>query len=262
MIGAEVRRTPISAANPVTKLAASLIITVSLVLTVDVVSAATALVLELAVLPWAGLSARTLARVFTPIVISAVLAGLVTALIGIDGGRTLVAAGPLTVSEGSARNGVAIVARVLAVALPGVVLVMGTDPTDLADALAQRLRLPARFVLGALAGLRLVGVLTQEWRSLEMARRARGLGDGTGPVGSARRFIGQAFALLVMAIRRGTRLAMAMEARGFGSPTPRTWARRSTFAARDGWLLAGAVTITAAAVTASVAASTWTFVLG
>jgi energy-coupling factor transport system permease protein len=239
VIGAEVRRTPISAANPVTKLAASLIITVALVLTVDVVSAATALVLELAVLPWAGLSARTLARVFTPIVISAVLAGLVTALIGIDGGRTL-----------------------LAVALPGVVLVMGTDPTDLADALAQRLRLPARFVLGALAGLRLVGVLTQEWRSLEMARRARGLGDGTGPVGSARRFIGQAFALLVMAIRRGTRLAMAMEARGFGSPTPRTWARRSTFAARDGWLLAGAVTITAAAVTASVAAGTWTFVLG
>ena len=262
MIGAEVRRTPISAANPVTKLLASLIITVALVLTVDVVSAATALVLELAVLPWAGLSRRTLVRVFTPIVVSAVMAGLVTALIGIDGGRTLLAAGPLTISEGSARNGVAIVLRVLAVALPGVALVVGTDPTDLADALAQRLRLPARFVLGALAGLRLIGVLAQEWRSLEMARRARGLGDGGGPVAAARRFVGQAFALLVMAIRRGTRLAMAMEARGFGSPTPRTGARRSTFAARDGWLLAGAVAITAIAVTSAVAAGTWTFVLG
>jgi len=39
-----------------------------------------------------------------------------------------------------------------------------------------------------------------------------------------REFGGQAFTLLVQSLRRATRLAMTMEARGFGAG-PRTWAR-------------------------------------
>ena len=35
------------------------------------------------------------------------------------------------------------------------------------------------------------------------------------------------FGLLVLALRRGTKLATAMEARGFGKDVPRTWARES-----------------------------------
>ena len=42
---------------------------------------------------------------------------------------------------------------------------------------------------------------------------------------------------LAQAIRRGTRLAMAMEGRGFGAQN-RTWARVSTFHPRDGVLVA------------------------
>src|SRR5690606_28617246 len=104
--------------------------------------------------------------------------------------------------------------RVLAIALPAVVLFVTVDPTAFADALAQRLRLPSRFVLGALGALRLVALLLDDWRSLELARRARGIADR----GRLRRFPGQAFALLVIAIRRGGRLATAMEARAFGAP--------------------------------------------
>ena len=100
----------------------------------------------------------------------------------------------------------AIFLRVLAIAVPSVVLFATTDPTDLADALAQLVRLPARFVLGALAGLRLVGLLIDDWRELAMARRARGVAD----TGRIRRFAGQTFALFVLAIRRGTKLATAM----------------------------------------------------
>ncbi len=37
-----------------------------------------------------------------------------------------------------------------------------------------------------------------------------------------------AFVLLVFAVRRGTKLATAMEARGFGADVERTWARPST----------------------------------
>ena len=58
--------------------------------------------------------------------------------------------------------------------------------------------------------------------------------------------------MLVAAVRRGVRLATAMEARGFGATgVPRTMAREQPMVARDWWLLAG----TAAAVLAATAVS-------
>ncbi len=258
---AHTRETPVTRANPVTKLAAAGAITVVLLLTVDVVSALTALALELVVLPLCGLGPRVLLRRLVPVLIAAVPAGVVTCLIGVDAGPTVVDLAVVDISEGSLRNGIAITLRVLAVAIPGVVLLASTDPTDLADALAQRVHLPHRFVLGALAGLRLVGLMVEEWRTLSLARRARGIGDARGPIAAARVISGQAFALLVLAIRRGTRLAAAMEARGFGASPHRTWARPSTFAPRDLAVAVGAVAIVAASVTAAVQAGTWSFVL-
>ena len=105
----------------------------------------------------------------------------------------------ITVSDGSITLAVATFLRVLAIALPSVLLFVDTEPTELADGLGQVLRLPARFVLGALAGVRLVGLLGQDWRYLGYARRARGVADQD----RIRRTAGQAFALLVSAIRRG-----------------------------------------------------------
>ncbi len=259
--GGAVRPTPISSANPLTKLWAAAVITVVLLLSVDIVSAGTALALELVLLPFCGIPARVLAKILLPVTLSALLAGLVTCFIGVDSGAVLLDLGWLSVTQGSARNGLAIVLRVLAVALPGVALLLSTDPTDLADALAQRLHLPHRFVLGALAGLRLTGLMAQEWSTLTLARRARGLGDGRGVLGSTRVLAGQAFALLVLAIRRGTKLATAMEARGFGSDSPRTWARESTFAARDVAVAVGAMLVAVVSAGAAVVAGTWSFVL-
>ncbi|MFV0460647.1 MAG: energy-coupling factor transporter transmembrane component T family protein [Actinomycetales bacterium] len=258
--GVAVRPTLIAGANPVSKVAAALIIAVVLVFSVDVVSAGTALALECLLLPATGAPVRQIIRVLAPIAISAVLAGVVTAFIGVDSGAVLAAIGPLTLTEGSVRNGLAIALRVLAIALPSIALLASTDPTDLADALGQRLHLPATFVLGALAGLRLVGVLVAQWRSLTMARRMRGLGDSNGPWGATRVMAGQGFALLVLALRRATRLAMAMQARGFGSPTARTWARPSTFSGRDAVVIAGAVFVCAAAVGCALWMGTWTFI--
>jgi energy-coupling factor transport system permease protein len=261
-MGLQVRSTPVTRANPVAKLGAALVITLVLLLSVDWVSASVALGLELLVLPWCGLALHDVVRRTAPVWLAAVPAGLVTFVLGRDSGEVLASFGPFVVSEGSVELGVAITLRVLAVGLPGVLLLASTDPTDLADALAQRLRMPHRFVLGALAGLRMVGLMVSEWRTLTLARRARGVGDGRGPVGAARVLAGQSFALLVLAIRRGARLATAMEARGFGAPVQRSWARPSTFAPRDAVLLAGAVLVATAAVSAAVAAGTWSFILG
>lgn len=254
------RHAPIARANPVAKLGVSLIVSLVLLLTVDAVTAGVALVLELAALPWCGLGPRAVARRGRVVILGAVPAGLVTVLFGVDGGAELLVVGPVSITEGSLASGVAITLRVLAIGLPGVVLLATTDPTDLADGLAQVLRLPATFVLSALAAMRLFGVLAQEWQTLGQARRARGLGDD-GPIGKLRTAFGQVFALLVLAIRRGAVLATTMESRGFGAGGPRTWARTSRLHGGDVALLAGAVLLGVVATAIGVAAGTWRLVL-
>ncbi|MFZ5870224.1 MAG: hypothetical protein ACOYXW_06830, partial [Actinomycetota bacterium] len=87
-----------------------------------------------------------------------------------------------------------------------------------------------------------------------------GLGDD-GLLGRARTSAGQVFALLVLALRRAATLATAMEARGFGASTERTWARPSRFTARDGLVVLGGVALTAAATLAGVLAGTWQLLL-
>ena len=128
--------------------------------------------------------------------------------------------GPFAVTTGVLLTALGMALRVFAVALPGMIVFATTDPTDLADALVQNVRAPARFAIGALAAFRLVPLLGQEWQMLALARRARGIDAGRNPVARLRLFASTAFALLVGAIRRGTRLAVAMDARGFDSGHP------------------------------------------
>ena len=139
--------------------------------------------------------------------------------------------GIIVISQGSLYLALATFLRVAAIAVPGVILALGLDPTDLADGLVQILRLPQRFVYGGLAGMRMFTLLQDDWRALGQSRRSRGLGDGS----TIKRVFSQAFSLLVVSIRRGTKLATAMEARGFGSDAPRSQARESKLHAVD-WL--------------------------
>ncbi len=254
-------RAPVARANPVAKLAVAAVVAAALVLTVDVVTAGVALLLEVLVLPWCGLGPRALLRRGWVVLAGAVPAGVATALLGVDSGRVLLGAGWLTVTEGSLESGVAIALRVMAIGLPGVVLLATTDPTDLADGLSQVARLPSRFVLAALAAMRLFGVLAEELEALRLARRARGIGDD-GLRGRVRTAAGLVFALLVLAVRRATVLATAMESRGFGTGAPRTWARQSRFGARDVVVVLGGLAIGVLATTAGVLAGTWDLVLG
>ncbi|TQL48190.1 energy-coupling factor transport system permease protein [Homoserinimonas aerilata] len=242
--------------NPVAKLATALLIAFTLVLSIDWVSASVALALELPLLAFAGVRARTLLLRTSPIWIAAPFAGLTILLYGKASGASHLEWMFVHVTDGSIELAVATVLRLLAIALPGVVLFITVDPTDLADGLAQIVKLPARFVLGALAGLRLVGLFLDDWKSLELARRARGLADS----GRIRRLFGQAFALLVLSIRRGSKLATAMEARGFGGPTERSWARESHFGRNEWALLLIGVVIAATAVTTSVETGEWNFI--
>lgn len=244
--------------NPVAKLGASALIAIPLILTLDPVSAAVALALECALFAFAGLTWREFWVRTWPVWLAAPLTALTIALYGEASGHVYVEWFVVRVSEGSLALAAATFLRVLAIALPSVVLFVTVDPTDLADGLAQVVHLPARFVLGALAGLRMVGLFLDDWHALDLARRARGVADR----GRIRRFVGMAFALLVLSIRRGSKLATAMEARGFGAPVRRTWARPSRFGAPEWGLLLIGAAISGLAVAAAVAAGTWNFILG
>ena len=103
-----------------------------------------------------------------------------------------------------------------------------TDPVRLADALTVHWRVSTRFAYGALAALRLVPLLVTEFESVRLARRTRGVEAGRNPVAHAAAVRRHRRSRCSSArVRRGSRLATAMDARGFDSGIPRTNARGS-----------------------------------
>lgn len=242
--------------NPVTRLVLALVLSVPLFASIDVISALVAIALQLLCLPLTGLRLLTVLRRMLPIALFAPIAGVSMLLYAEPGGRVYGSFGFATISDDSIALAVAVSLRVVALGLPTILLFGRTDPTELADALSQVAKLPSRFVLGILAGTRMLGLFVDDWRTMALARRARGVGDR----GVLRRFFSMAFVLLVFAVRRGSKLALAMEARGFGTDIPRTWSRPSRLHARDAVALLGGVAIMAASLAAAVAIGTFRFV--
>lgn len=246
----------LAARNPVAKLVAAALPGLVLVLTLDAVTPAVVLALTLLAVPASGVPASLLLRRAWPLLVAAGGVGLVNALVGTQAGPLLLALGPLEVTRPDALTALGISLRVLGVALPGVLVLAATDPVDLADSLVQQARLPARLAYGVLAALRLLPLLSADWASLARARRARGL-QAEGPLDAVRLFAGQVLGLLVVALRRATRVAEAMDARGFAAAGPRTSARVQRVTAADVALVAASALGCALAVTTSVRAGAW-----
>ena len=240
------RPVALSAVNPVAQLSAIAVVTALLLICGDLVTPLVLLAAEVALLPAAGLGrpADLLRRTWPLLASAAGVAWVNVAFGSLDGAAAW-------------QSGATWAVRVVALALPGVLLVASTDPVRLADALTLHWRLSTRFAYGSLAALRLVPLLAAEWESIRLARRARGVDAGQNPLASARLLAGTAFALLVGAIRRATRLASAMDARGFDSGVVRTNARGSVLRARDGWFVVGTLVVMAAAVALSVGSGAW-----
>ncbi|QGU02420.1 Energy-coupling factor transporter transmembrane protein EcfT [Corynebacterium kalinowskii] len=241
--------------NPVTRIVALIAFTTPLLLSVDWVSATVALVLILIFSPLCGLRWSQLIRRSIPILMVTPVAGASMALYGRSEGREYFSFAFAHVTDNSLALALAIMLRILAVALPVIVLTRGIDPTEMGDGLAQVAKFPERFVIGSVAGVRLMTLFQRDWAALARARRARGVADE----GRIRSALGMAFSLLVLAIRRGTKLATAMEARGFGGDRPRTWARPSTVTWRDGVVVLVAIACGVLAIAIAVWAGEFRF---
>ena len=250
------RRGLLARTNPVARVIALLVATTPLLISIDPVSAGVALALELALIPLSGVSARSFALKATPLAVAAPLGALSMLLYASPGGNVYWQFGPAAISDHSIWLALGIGLRMCALVIPAIALLDRIDPTDMGDGLAQILHLPARPVLASLAGARMTSLMAADWKALERARRARGVGDAS----RIRSFLRGSFSLLVFALRRSGKLATTMEARGFGAKGQRTWARPSRLRAADAVLIAVAMAIPAIALAVSVWAGTFALV--
>jgi len=238
-------RAPLARAHPLAKLGGAVALFLALFLAIDPLTPAIILAACLAALPASGLAPRALLTRAAPLALAAGSIALFNALF----------------SGGGIGGGIAIGLRLVAIGLVGLLTLATTDPTDLADALIEHLHAPPRFAIGTLAALRLVPIFAREWETIGLARRARGI-DESSIVDRARGVAERTLVLLVGAIRRATRLATAMDARGFDSGLPRTRARPRPLRSGDWAWIAAAVALAAGATALSVAVGSWRFFVG
>jgi len=238
----------LASANPLAKLGAAAIVMLVLFLAVDPVTPLVLLGAIAVAVRLSGIPPRALLGRSAPLLVAAIGASVVNGVFG-GGGPSLVA-------------GIATGLRLVAIALVGIVAFVTIDPTDLADALVQHLHAPPRFAVGALAAFRLLPMFATEWETIGLARRARGIDDDGGFLHRAASFRERSFTLLVAAIRRGVRLALAMDARGFATLRCRTIARPQPFTDRDRVLLVAAVVVSIGTVVLGQLLGTWRSLLG
>lgn len=256
-------RAPLARANVIAKVGAATVLLIALFASRDGVTAVVVLVGLTALLPFSGLSLGALLRRSWLVGIAALSVAVVNVLFAADQvGPTVLSLGPMRIGAETLANGVGLAARLIGIALAGMLAIATSEPTELADALVQQLRVSPRFAVGALAAVRLLPALAGEWQTIAIARRARGVDAGRSPVAAVRLFAGQLLAILVGAVRRGSRMALAMEARGFGAMPCRTVARVQRMRRSDWGWIAGAVVLAASAVGVSVALGTWRPLLG
>jgi energy-coupling factor transport system permease protein len=126
----------------------------------------------------------------------------------------------------------------------GLLLLATTRVEELAYGLG-RLRVPYKAGFTLTLAFRLVPLFFDAAGTILDAQRCRGLrlAEG-GPMSRLRRFVPVLVPVFVGALRRGDRMAMALELRGFNSGRPRTSYLRARMAARDVLALALVAAIT------------------
>jgi energy-coupling factor transport system permease protein len=245
-IGVAQRESVLGRTNPLVKLAIALLWLLGLGLTIDVrPPLILALVAVVAGLQLGAIDPGTLARRIAPLGVAALGIAAFNLLFSghnADPASTeLLRLGPLRLTVEAVEAAAGLGARVAAIVSVGAVFALTTDATRLIDSLVQLARVSPRFAYGALAAYQAVPRLADDLATLRSVRRLRGL-RGWHP-----RLV---FGLLVRSIRHADQLAVAMDARGFGSG-PRSTYRPVSWLPLDAAVAVAAVAILVAALLVS-----------
>jgi energy-coupling factor transport system permease protein len=155
--------------------------------------------------------------------------------------------GPLRVGEAALVYGVTMLARLLAIFAASLLFVLTSDPVKLVLALIQHARLPYRVGYAVFAAYRFMPLVQEELDNIRAAHQIRGTHTGRGPIGWLRQVFGYAIPLLAITVRRAERVALAMDARGFGALPARTYYRTVAFHPADALFAVSALILLAAA---------------
>lgn len=242
-IGPAQRESLLGRTNPLVKLGIALVWLLGLGLTIDVrPPLILTLVALVAGLQLGSLSPAVLARRLAPLALAAFSIALTNLLFSTHNPDPLASelfrVGPLRVTLEAVEAAAGIGARVVSIVSVGAVFALTTDATRLVDSLVQLARVSPRFAYGLLAAYQAVPRLADDLATLRSARRLRGLREW-----HPRLLVG----LLVRAIRHADQLAIAMDARGFGSG-PRTTYRPVAWTSLDAIVAAAAFVILVAAL--------------
>ncbi len=141
--------------------------------------------------------------------------------------------------------------RVLVIVLPSAALIPLIDPDELGDHLGQRLRLPARPVVAVAAALQRVQTFGEIWSEIGRARRVRGLAvTRRSPRMLLAHLSALTMGLLVRSLGAAAELAVAMDARGFGTAYRRTWYAAAPWRVADSLVVLGGLVPLAVALLA------------
>jgi len=97
-------------------------------------------------------------------------------------------------------------------------------------------------------GYRMLPLLQGEYEAIRAAHRVRGVQEREGKLAVFSRMKRYSIPLLAGAVRQASRVALAMDARGFGAFPERSYRRRMRVSGQDWLFLAAAVTLTAGLV--------------
>lgn len=146
---------------------------------------------------------------------------------------------------------VALALRTMVIGTASVGFLATTDALALVSSLHQTAGLPARLTYSLLAGYRMLEELPREWSLLAAAHSVRDPQPKRPGVGAIGR---RCFALLVISIRKGERMAHSLDLRG-ADRQPRTIWRVIPVQLSDGVFCAAAVTATL--LTVSLVPTSW-----
>jgi energy-coupling factor transport system permease protein len=122
--------------------------------------------------------------------------------------------------------GLAMGLRLVAIFMTSTLFVVTSDPTEFVRALIHQLHVPPRIAYSIFAGYRFVPLVQADLENVRAAYQVRGA--------SRFEFMTRLpISLLAQAVRRGERVALAMESRAFGALSQRTYFKVTTLGWRD-----------------------------
>lgn len=243
--------------DPAVKLGVALALSLLLVLTIDPITPSLFLVAAwIAAVVLGGVPAGRFLRTLAPLGVIALGFVWTNAVFAVPApGDTLWRIGPFVASGSGLRFGLGIGLRGLAIGAISLAAVRTSDPTRLVVSLICNARLTYRVGYAMLAAYRFFPLVGDEYVRIRLAQRVRGVRPPT-LRGRARAAIGGIVPLFADATRRATRIAVAMDARGFASARERTYWRLTPITRTD-WVFVFACLAVAAAILAAGAAGGW-----